>query len=171
MFQAVDVASSSDPNNPKSNFIYDPFEGFKIRTVDSWEMKEQHECEATSQITKAKSRTGKFKIDIQGINLQDPCPTIIRVISNCDCQGVQVMPLENQVVEGGQLNLTCRSKTKGDILQFSWRWLPLYTTSVSRNGWFNINETRLPAGPFIEIFKMLSINSVMCRRQRLHVPF
>ena len=60
------IATSSDPNNTDSDFTYDPFEGFKIRNVDSWEMKGQHQCEGTWPKSSFISRSGQFKIKIQG---------------------------------------------------------------------------------------------------------
>ncbi len=60
--------------------------------------------------------------------------------------GVQVVPLDETtpIVEGDEVALTCRSKTK-DMVQYSWRWLPLHPKNAT-NDWLDINETRLPVG-------------------------
>ncbi len=74
------IASSTEPDQPDSDFYFDPYEGFKIKIVDSWEMKGQHECEATWPKSSVKIRSTQFKIKIQGMRLY--WPSIISYIFN-----------------------------------------------------------------------------------------
>ena len=60
------IASSSNPNDPDSDFTFDQFEGFKIKTVNSWDLKGQHDCDGTWPKSELKITSSKFKIKIQG---------------------------------------------------------------------------------------------------------
>ncbi|XP_057373175.1 vascular endothelial growth factor receptor 1-like [Daphnia carinata] len=121
------IASSSDPNDPNSDWTYDPFEGFRIKVVDSWEMKGQHQCEATWPHSNKKSTSAKFKIKIQGV----------QVLKNTDAS--------TPIVEGDRVTLTCRSKNK-DAMDLAWRWLPAtLKPNQTIHSLMEINATHLPA--------------------------
>ncbi|KZS11530.1 putative Inactive tyrosine-protein kinase 7 [Daphnia magna] len=122
------IASSSEPNDPNSDWTYDPFEGFRIKVVDSWEMKGQHQCEATWPKSNKTSTSTRFKIKIQGV----------QVLKNTDPS--------TPIFEGDRVTLTCRSKNK-DVMDLAWRWLPALTEpNQTIHSLMEINATRLPAG-------------------------
>ena len=61
------VANSSEQN---SRWTFNSYEGFRIKLVNSWELKGHHVCVATSNTeAKRQSRTEKFKIKIEGEEL------------------------------------------------------------------------------------------------------